>query len=126
MEIGMGDRLFEGSWYATWQNVLHAAARDVEQLDRKIFSDPALAGHLQRIAEKYSFDVARLNKEGIEGKRRDTQREGADIWGDHRVFKQTLRIPTMTTTRSDGWRPPVPIDDDHGWRGHEGAVRCIC
>jgi hypothetical protein len=25
------------------------------------------------------------------------------------------RIPTMTTTRSDGWRPPVPIDDDHGW-----------
>jgi hypothetical protein len=25
-----------------------------------------------------------------------------------------LRILTMTTTRFDGWRPPVPIDDDHG------------
>jgi hypothetical protein len=41
----------------------------------------------------------------------------------HVVF--TLRIPTMTTTRSDGWRPPVPIDDDHGGAEDEGAVRCI-
>jgi hypothetical protein len=37
-----------------------------------------------------------------------------------------VRITTMTTTRSDGWRPPVPIDDDRGGAEDEGAVRCIC
>jgi len=33
-----------------------------------------------------------------------------------------LRIPTIVTTRSDGSRPPVPIDRDQC----DGAVRCIC
>jgi hypothetical protein len=42
-----------------------------------------------------------------------------------RAADAILRIPTMTTTRSDGWRPPVPIDDDHGGAEDEGAVRCI-
>jgi hypothetical protein len=27
-----------------------------------------------------------------------------------------LRIPMMTPTHSDAWRPPVPIDDDRVWR----------
>jgi len=35
--------------------------------------------------------------------------------------REVLRIPTMTTTRSDGWRPPVPIGDDHGG-AEEGAA----
>jgi hypothetical protein len=33
-----------------------------------------------------------------------------------------VRIPTIVTTRSDGSRPPVPIDRDQC----DGAVRCIC
>jgi len=33
-----------------------------------------------------------------------------------------LRIPTIVTTRSDGSRPPVPIDRDQC----DGAVRYIC
>jgi len=33
-----------------------------------------------------------------------------------------MRIPTIVTTRSDGSRPPVPIDRDQC----DGAVRCIC
>jgi DNA-binding LacI/PurR family transcriptional regulator len=42
------------------------------------------------------------------------------------IVALAVRIPTMTTTRSDGWRPPVPIDDDTGGAEYEGAVRCIC
>jgi opacity protein-like surface antigen len=34
----------------------------------------------------------------------------------------SLRIPTIVTGRSDGSRPPVPIDRDRC----DGAVRCIC
>jgi hypothetical protein len=34
----------------------------------------------------------------------------------------TVRIPTIATTRSDGSRPPVPIDRDQS----DSAVRCIC
>jgi hypothetical protein len=30
-----------------------------------------------------------------------------------------LRIPAMTTTHSDAWRPPVPIDDDQCGAGAE-------
>ena len=32
-----------------------------------------------------------------------------------------MRIPAIVTTRSDGSRPPVPIDRDQ----FDGAVRCI-
>jgi hypothetical protein len=94
----MSDRLFEGSWYGTWQNFLRSATRDVEQLDRRAFSDPALAGQLQEIGEKHSLSVARLNKAGMEGKRRDTQREGADAWGDRRTFKQAWLDVTIPFT----------------------------
>ena len=37
-------------------------------------------------------------------------------WGEPDV-----RIPAIVTTRSDGSRPPVPIDRDQ----FDGAVRCI-
>jgi F-type H+-transporting ATPase subunit b len=37
-----------------------------------------------------------------------------------------VRIPTIATTRSDGSRPPVPIDRDHCGAEHKGAVRDIC
>ena len=33
-----------------------------------------------------------------------------------------VRIPTITTTDSDGSRPPVPIDRDQCGAGAEGAV----
>ena len=37
------------------------------------------------------------------------------------TFVGMLRIPAIVTTRSDGSRPPVPIDRDQ----FDGAVRCI-
>jgi hypothetical protein len=94
----MSERLFQGSWHSVWTHTIRTAVDDVGKLDRKVFSDPALAGHLQRIAEKYSFDVARINKEGIHADRRETEREGQDAWGDRRVFKQTWLDVTIPFT----------------------------
>jgi hypothetical protein len=36
--------------------------------------------------------------------------DGQDDWLRERFVR--LRIPAKTTTHSDAWRPPVPIDDD--------------
>jgi hypothetical protein len=57
----MADRLFWSSWYAAWNNTIQQAIADVDRLDRRLFSDPALGGMLQKIVEKYSVEIARLN-----------------------------------------------------------------
>jgi hypothetical protein len=36
-----------------------------------------------------------------------------------------LGIPMKKSTRSEAWRPPVPIDDDQGARVRD-TVGCIC
>jgi hypothetical protein len=35
-------------------------------------------------------------------------------------------IPMKKSTRSDAWRPPVPIDDDQMAWVHGDTVGCIC
>lgn len=84
----MAEVLFQGSFQAGWRNALKLAAEDVQKLDRKLFNDPALAGHLQKIATKYEIEVARFEGE-MTAKRRTEEREGQDGWGDYRKIKTT-------------------------------------
>lgn len=59
----MEEGLFQKSFHAVWQNMLKQAAGDVQKLDRKLFNDPALGGHLQEIAARYEVEVARFEGE---------------------------------------------------------------
>jgi arsenate reductase-like glutaredoxin family protein len=53
--------------------------------------------------------------------------EAGKGWSDNRIIEaletspSMVRIPAIVTTRSDGSRPPVPIDRDQ----FDGTVRCI-
>ena len=85
----MTDPLFQNSLHGWWQNVLRAAANDVNNLDRKVFSDPALGGQLQKIAEKYSLDVARIDKEAVSADAREEEFQSND-YGRHFTGKRSL------------------------------------
>lgn len=88
------DRLFQHSLHGWWQNVLRAAANDVNGLSRDLFSNPSLGGQLQKIAEKYSLDVARINKEGITAEAREEEFQGTD-YGRHFTGKRSLLDVTI-------------------------------
>lgn len=108
----MPERLFAGSWHAAWQDTLRRAADDVLKLDRKLFSDPALGGHLKKIADKYSVEIARIIKDGIRAKRRETERDIIDGWGERRRVKQTwldVTIPFSGEAESFKIAPSRPI-----------------
>ena len=83
----MPERLFSGSWYASWNHSIQNAVAEVERLDRRVFSDPALGGVLQGIVDKYSVDVARLNTDpkAIVAELVEEQRVVNDVWGDRRL-----------------------------------------
>lgn len=81
------ETLFQKSWHQVWTLMVREAVSDVEKLPRSAFSDPALAGKLQKIAAKHDADIARFEGE-ITAKRHETEREGRDSWGDYRVMKQ--------------------------------------
>ena len=51
------------------------------------------------------------------------ERDHGDYWEQ---WLQTLGIPMKKSTRSDAWRPPVPIDDDQMAWVHGDTVGCIC
>jgi hypothetical protein len=84
----MEEVLFQKSFHALWQHMLKLAAEDVQKLDRKLFNDPALGGHLQKIAAKYDVEVARFEGEAT-AKRRVEERQGQDGWGEYRKIKTT-------------------------------------
>lgn len=91
----MQERLFQKSWHQVWTLMIREAVAEVDKLDRRAFSDPGLAGVIQKIEAKYTADIARFEGD-VTAKRRETEREGRDGWGDHRVFKQKwldLTIP---------------------------------
>jgi len=92
----MAERLFSGSWYAAWNDMIRRAVADVDQLDRRLFSDPALGGALQKIVEKYSVDIARLNTDptAITADAVEDERYVSDGFGDQRLVK--LRRLRMT------------------------------
>jgi hypothetical protein len=54
-------QLFFQSFFDVWENVKKRAIADVGNLDRGLFSDPALVGELQKIVQKYDIEIARLN-----------------------------------------------------------------
>lgn len=82
----MRDRLFGGSWQAGWSGGLRKAAEEVSRLPRQVFSDPALAGHLQRIAENYSVEIAQLDRTAISGARR-VEEHAVDDYGRRHVVQ---------------------------------------
>lgn len=84
----MEEVLFQKSFHAVWQHMLKQAAEDVQKLDRKLFNDPALGGHLQKIVAKYDVEVARFEGEAT-AKRRTEERQRQDGWGDYRMIKTT-------------------------------------
>lgn len=85
----MPDQLFQHSLHGWWQNVLRAATNDVNGLDRKVFSDPALGGELQKIAEKYSLNVARIDKDTISADAREEEFQASD-YGRRYTGKRSL------------------------------------
>src|SRR5207237_10222631 len=82
------ERLHQKSWPALWQHMLKQAVDDVGKLDRRTFSDPTIGGALQKIAEKYTVEVATIQP-GASATRRVVEKEGNDGWGGRRMFKQT-------------------------------------
>lgn len=93
-EGAMTERLFSGSWHASWSNMVRKAVGDVDGLDRKLFSDPALAGALQKIVEKYSVEVARLNTDptAITSEAVEEERWVDDYGDRRRVTVKRLKV----------------------------------
>jgi hypothetical protein len=97
----MADRLFAGSWYAAWNNMIQRAVADVDRLDRRLFTDPALGGALQAIVEKYSVEVARLSTEAITADPVEDERYVND-YGDRRLVKiKQLRVTIPFTGEAE-------------------------
>lgn len=88
----MRDRLFGGSWHSSWSAMLHKAAEEVNRLPRQVFSDPGLVGQLQRIAENYSVEIARLDRKGISAVRRVEERPVDDYGRRHFVQIKWLDV----------------------------------
>jgi len=70
--------LFKSTWIEAAGEAEQSAIREVEQLDRRAFSDPNLAGILDRIANHFSLQVATLQPEAKRRMRRNVQREISD------------------------------------------------
>jgi hypothetical protein len=97
----MTGRLFQHSLHGYIQNVLRNAIGDVNNLDRKLFSDPALSGRLTQIAEKYSLDVARIDKGAISGKARQEDYQSREF-GRNFTAKRNLLDVTIPFSGDPG------------------------
>ena len=53
--------LFSKSLHDRHSQSVRAAEQKVERLDRRVLTDPALSGRLEKIAGKYDLDVAKLS-----------------------------------------------------------------
>jgi len=65
--------LFQISWRCFWDLVLQEAVDEVKKLDCKLFMGSDLPGHLERIADSYSLEIARIDEAGIKARRRDAE-----------------------------------------------------
>jgi hypothetical protein len=120
----MSRELFFASWHGTWTSVLQKAAADVEKLDRKAFSDPSLGGLLNKIAQKYSFDIAAINKEGIAASRRELERYHND-YGERRAVKYSVlevTIPFSGEAESFKIMPSSSVIPNHTAELREGSL----
>jgi hypothetical protein len=114
----MAERLFAASWYAAWNNMVQRAVADVDQLDRRILSDPALGSALQRIVEKYSVEIARLNTDpkAITADTVEDERYSND-YGQRRLVKITrlrVTIPFSGEAQSLKIAPSRSAVPNHG------------
>lgn len=101
----MADRLFGASWHNVLTSAIRQAAGQVEKLDRKVFLGPSLDGHLEKIAKDNSLEIAEIDDKGISARRRITERDGYDGWGDRRTVKQTwLDVTIPFTGDSDSFK----------------------
>jgi hypothetical protein len=99
----MPQRLFAGSWYSAWSNAIQRAVSEVDGLDRRLFSDPALGGALQKIVEKYSVEIARLNTDptAISAESVEEQRVVDDYGERRRVTVKRLRVSIPFTGEAE-------------------------
>jgi len=99
----MSDTLFAASWQAAWTNMLDRAVADVNRLERRALSDPALGGVLQQIVEKYSVEVARLNTDPKAIAAQPVVEERyVDDFGDRRLMKiRKLRVTIPFTGEAE-------------------------
>ncbi|MGO9768961.1 MAG: hypothetical protein ACLPSW_05285 [Roseiarcus sp.] len=122
----MPEALFRAPFYTVWQLTIQKAVADVNNLDRKLFSDPALGGHLQAITQKYSLDVARLQKDRTEGRARQQEGRVRDAWGDDRTMTRgwlDITIPFTGDAESFRICPSRSIIPSHGAEiGHQQLV----
>lgn len=84
----MNDRLYSISLHDAFRASVREAVAKVEGLDREWFSNPALTGQLEEIANSYSLGVARLDKAGMHGARREEEFDGRDEWNAPRRGKR--------------------------------------
>jgi hypothetical protein len=61
----------KGTWAGAARELVRQALDEVREVERPLFSNPALAGRLEDIVSRHSFDVAVLNRDGIRGSRRE-------------------------------------------------------
>jgi hypothetical protein len=113
----MADRLFATSRSAAWQNLVQRAVADVNRIDRRLFSDPGLGGELQKIIEKYSVEIARLDTNAITADPAEDERFVNDFFGDRRVAKikrLRARIPFTGEAESLKIAPSRSTIPSHG------------
>jgi len=84
--------LFSRSWHDVHSNLVRRAVQDVEQLDRRLFLDPALAGHLQKIVAKHKVNVATVTSDGIEAEASSVSGQGSDYGRPITVTHKVLRV----------------------------------
>ncbi len=91
----MTDHLFRSSWYYSWKLVLRQAAADVEMLDPKVFLGSGLSSQLDKIADDYSLEIARIDETGIRTTQRETEWVGKGLRGEQRSFRRLLLDVTI-------------------------------
>jgi hypothetical protein len=110
------DRLFAGSWYHGWNNIIRLAVVDVETLDRRLFSDPALGGTLQKIVEKYSIEIARLDQNAVTADPVEEERYLTEYGRRHPVKIKRLRVNIPFTGEAESLKiaPSNCVLPSHG------------
>jgi hypothetical protein len=120
----MADRLFAGSWHAAWNDMVQRAVSEVDGLDRRVFTDPALGGALYQILEKYSVKIARLNTGAITADSIEDERYVND-YGDRRVVKiKRLRVSIPFTGEAESLKiaPSRSTIPSHGADINNGVL----
>jgi hypothetical protein len=95
------------SWVSQQLAAMQAAVNEVETLDRGAFSNPDIAGVLERIASKYSLEVATLEPSAIRGTRRGIERT-VDDFGEARTITievMDVKIPFRGDSASFQFSP---------------------